>query len=528
MTKDVFLYDATLRDGAQTEGIAFTVEDKLKIARKLDEFGIDYVEGGWPAANPTDLAFFERVREVPLRHAKLAAFGSTRRPKLSAEEDPQVRQLVELGAPVVTVVGKSWTLHVKEVLRASLERNLSMIEDSVSFCKRHGVELIFDAEHYFDGYRADPGYALETLRTAECAGADIICLCDTNGGVQSQQLVEAIQAAQGAVKTTLGIHTHNDCDLAVANTLLAVAHGVRHVQGTINGYGERCGNANLCSLIPNLQLKLGKRVVDQEALTRLYTLSHYVAEIANLPPLDRQPFVGRAAFAHKGGIHVDAVLKNPATYEHIAPDEVGNQRRLLVSDQAGTSAVVYRAAKVEVDLPKDSPEARRIVARLKEMEHQGYQFEGAEASFELLVKKTMGLYQKLFDLEGFRVIVERHPDGEILTEATIKVTVGGVSEHTACEGDGPVHALDGALRKALEPFYPNLREIKLTDFKVRVMDTEAGTAAKVRVLVESSDETESWSTVGVHENIIEASWQALVDSVEYGLMKHGEGRNNKQ
>jgi len=522
MSKDVFLYDSTLRDGAQTEGISFTVDDKIKIARKLDEFGIDYIEGGWPGANPTDIAFFERAADLGLRHAKLAAFGSTRRARLAVEDDPQVRQLAELGVPVITIVAKSWDLHVEEILRTTREQNLAMIDDTVRYLKSDDVELIVDAEHFFDGYRADPGYALATLQAAAEAGADQIVLCDTNGGTLPDELTPVIDAVRAAVSTPLGIHAHNDSDVAVANSLAAVAAGINQVQGTINGYGERCGNANLCSIIPALQAKMGKTCVTDEALGRLYELSHYVAEIVNMPPLERQPYVGRSAFAHKGGLHVDAVMKRPETYEHVNPERVGNQRRLLVSDQSGGSAILERAGRLEIELAKDSPETRAIIARVKEMEHEGYQFEAAEASFELLMKKSVGHYRSLFDLEAFRVIVEKRPGGEILSEATIKVGVEGRHEHTAAEGDGPVHALDRALRKALEPFYPDLSAIRLTDFKVRVLG--GSTAAKVRVLVESADETDSWSTVGVHENIIEASWRALVDSVEYGLMKRGARR----
>ena len=519
-SKDVLLYDTTLRDGAQTEGVSLSVEDRIKIAQRLDDLGVDYIEGGWPSReNPTDTAFFREMQQRPLSHAKLVAFGSTRRPKVKVEEDPQVRSLVQAGTPTVTVFGKSWDLHVVGALRATLQQNLEMIEDTVGHLKSRGLEAIFDAEHFFDGHKGNPEYALSTLQAAQAAGADCIVLCDTNGGTVPHELEQIWRAAQAAVSTPLGIHAHNDSEEAVANTLLAVRLGATHVQGTINGYGERCGNANLCSVIPNLELKLGKRCLPQEKLAKLYEIAHYVAEVANLPPAERQPFVGRSAFAHKGGVHVDAVLKRPETYEHITPELVGNQRRLLVSDQAGTSAVVYKARALEIDLTKESPETRAILQRVKEMEHEGYQFEGAEASFDLLMRKTMGIYRERFELGGFRVIVEKRAEGDILSEATIKVTVDEVEEHTAAEGDGPVHALDGALRKALEKFYPALAEIKLTDFKVRVIGGPEGTAAKVRVLVESSDGTDSWSTVGVHTNIIEASWQALVDAIEYGLMK---------
>jgi len=523
--KDVVLYDTTLRDGAQTEGVSLSVDDRVKIARRLDELGMDYIEGGWPGALPIDTAFFEHMRQEPLARARLAAFGSTRRPRAKVEQDPQVQSLLEAGTHTVTIFGKSWDLHVEGTLRATLRQNLDMIEDTVGYLKAQGREVFYDAEHFFDGHKGNPGYALDTLRAAQAAGADCIVLCDTNGGTLPHELEQRVRAAQAAVSTPLGIHAHNDSDLAVANTLAAVGLGVSQVQGTINGYGERCGNANLCSVIPNLQLKLGKRGLEPESLARLYEVAHYVAEVANLPPAERQPFVGRSAFAHKAGVHVDAVLKRPEAYEHIMPERVGNQRRLLVSDQAGASAVIYKAHTLEIDLAKESPETRALLRRVKEMEHEGYQFEGAEASFDLLMRKTMGLYRELFELGGFRVIVEKRAEGDILSEATIKVTVDGVQEHTAAEGDGPVHALDGALRKALEKFYPQLRDIKLTDFKVRVIAGSEGTAAKVRVLVESSDGADSWSTVGVHTNIIEASWQALVDALEYGLLRRGAGDN---
>jgi 2-isopropylmalate synthase len=526
--KDVLLYDTTLRDGAQTEGVSLSVEDRVKIAHHLDELGIDYIEGGWPCReNPTDIAFFRRMEQTPPIHAKLVAFGSTRRAKAKVEEDPQVHALLRAETPAVTIFGKSWDLHVVGTLGATLQQNLDMIEDTVAYLKGQGREVIFDAEHFFDGYKGNPDYALATLQAAQTAGADCIVVCDTNGGTLPHEMEPIIRAAQAAVSSPLGIHAHNDSDVAVANTLLAVRLGVIQVQGTINGYGERCGNANLCSVIPSLQLKLGKRCLPPEKLARLYQVAHYVAEVANVPPAERQPYVGRSAFAHKAGVHVDAVLKRPETYEHLAPELVGNQRRLLVSDQAGTSTVIYKARALEIDLTKQSPQTRAILQRVKEMEHEGYQFEGAEASFELLMRKTMGTYRSLFDLGGFRVIVEKRAEGDILSEATIKVRVNGVEEHTAAEGDGPVHALDVALRKALEKFYPELREIKLTDFKVRVITASEGTAAKVRVLVESSDPADSWSTVGVHTNIIEASWQALVDAIEYGLMRRGAATESK-
>lgn len=519
---DLLVYDTTLRDGAQTVGISFSVDDKLKVARKLDEFGVHYIEGGFSApSNRTDVEFFRRMKEEPLRNARLVVFGMTRRAGVEAGDDPAVRNLVELGAPVAALVAKTWDLHVTYALRVSLEENLRMIADSVRFVKQHGLEAGFDAEHFFDGMKHNPGYALDCLRTAAEAGADWVCLCDTNGGCLPHEIAAAVAQAQAAVPgMCLGIHAHNDCELAVANTLAAVEAGCTHIQGTINGYGERAGTANLCSVIPNLQLKLGRQCVSEHQLVQLYELAHYVASVANMPPPEREAYVGRSAFAHKGGMHVDAVLKHPRTYEHIRPELVGNERRHMISDQAGRSAVVHKVQALALGLQKDSPQAQALLSRLKEMEHSGYQFEGAEASFELMVRKSLGLFQPRFELEGFRVIVEKDRDGGIGTEATIKLTVDGEQEHTAAEGDGPVHALDNALRKALERFYPSLRDIRLTDFKVRVVDApEQATAASVRVMVESRRGADTWTTVGVHTNIIEASWQALVDGVEYGLLQ---------
>lgn len=518
---DLLLYDTTLRDGAQTEGISFSVDDKVKIARKLDDLGIHYVEGGFSdPSNRTDREFFAALREQPLKQARLVVFGMTRRARTGVEDDPAMRDLVSLGARAAAVVGKAWDVHVSSVLQVDLEENLRMIRDSIRFVKAHGVEAGFDAEHFFEGLRHNRPYALECLKAAEEGGADWICLCDTNGGSLPRDIEAAVRQVRELVETPLGIHTHNDSDLAVANTLVAVDAGCTMVQGTINGYGERAGNANLCSLIPDLQVKMARRCLSDEQLAQLYEVAHYVASVANMPPPEREPYVGRSAFSHKGGMHVDAMLKNPRTYEHILPEQVGNERRFLVSGYAGRKAVLFKAQSLELGLDKDSPQAQAIMARLKEMEHAGYQFEGAEASFELMVRKSVGLYRPRFELEGFRVIVEKERSGEIKTEATIKLQVDGEEEHTAAEGDGPVHALDNALRKALERFYPNLKGIRLTDFKVRVVDApEQATAASVRVMVESRAGARTWTTVGVHTNIIEASWQALVDGVEYGLLE---------
>jgi len=517
----IFIYDTILRDGAQSEAISFSVEDKLKIAKRLDEAGVDYIEGGWPGSNPKDVEFFERVKSVSLSHAKIAAFGSTRRGNVRAEEDNNLRQLIDSGTPVVTIFGKSWDLHVTDALRVTLDQNVEMIYDSVQFLKKRGKEVIFDAEHFFDGFKANPEYALQTIKAAVAADADCIVLCDTNGGCLPSEIAEGVAAAMADVETPIGIHAHNDSEMAAANTVMAVRQGVVHVQGTINGYGERTGNANLCSVIPVLQLKLGHECIPEQSLRELTSLSNYVDEIANVVPNDRQPFVGRSAFAHKAGVHVDAMMKQPRTYEHMVPEDVGNVRRVLISELAGASSIVHKAQRYGVDLTKKSPETREVLERIAKLENQGYSFEGAEASFELLLQKSVGSYRKLFDLKSFRVIVEkRGTDPEPITEATLRLVANDEEILTVAEGDGPVHALDSALRKALERFYPEeLKHIKLTDFKVRVLNAADGTAAGVRAIVESTDGTSSWNTVGVSTNIIEASWHALVDSVEYGLLK---------
>ncbi|HLH23980.1 MAG TPA: citramalate synthase [Chloroflexota bacterium] len=518
MTK-VLLYDTTLRDGTQWEGISLSVEDKLKIAAKLDEFEIDYIEGGWPGSNPKDIEFFRRVPELGLQHARVVAFGSTRHANRTVDEDPNIRLLVEAATPTVALVSKSWDFHVTEALRITLQQNLDMIHDSVSYLKGLGREVVYDAEHFFDAYKASRDYALETLRVAAAAGADVLVLCDTNGGSLPWEIEEIVRAVGALGLAPLGIHTHNDSASAVANALAAVRAGAVQVQGTINGYGERCGNADLTSIIPNLALKLGYECMAPELVGRLTELAWYVAEVANITPDEHQPFVGKSAFAHKGGIHVSAVMREASTYEHINPTMVGNARRVVVSELAGRSNLLFKAEQFHLDLDERSPEWQRILQRIKDLEFEGYQFEGAEASLELLMKKTIGVYRRLFELEGFRVTVEKRQDGRPLCEATIKVYVDGEHEHTAAEGDGPVHALDNALRKALLPFYPALADVRLTDFKVRVLEAQDGTAAKVRVLIDSADEDGSWSTVGVSENILEAAWQALVDSIEYGLRR---------
>jgi len=517
--KKISIYDTTLRDGSQGENISFSVEDKLHIARKLDELGVDYIEGGWPGSNSKDVAFFERARDLKLKHAKIAAFGSTCHPRHSAAHDKNLQALIETGTPVVTIFGKSWDLHVKVALGVSLEENLNLIRNSVAYLKSHGREVVYDAEHFFDGFKADPGYALATLRAAEEAGADILVLCDTNGGTLTTEIREHFEAAAKQAKTPLGIHTHNDCEMAVANAIAAVQLGAAQVQGTINGYGERCGNANLCSIIANLELKMGMRSIGKENLKHLTEVSHYVSELANLPHRQELPYVGKSAFAHKGGIHVSAVMKETSAYEHVDPAVVGNERRVLVSELSGKSNVIYKAMERGLRIDLSSPAAKDVVERLKEMEHDGFQFEGAEASFEMLFDKMVHHAKDFFELDGFRLITEKRGDGESASEAVIKLRVDGKEEHTAAEGVGPVSALDRALRKSLTTFFPCIKDIRLTDYKVRVLNPKGATDAKVRVLIESSDGHDTWGTVGVSENLIEASWQALVDSITYKLKK---------
>lgn len=520
----VYLYDTTLRDGAQSERISFSLEDKLRIVEKLDDFGIDYIEGGWPGSNPKDLNFFKRVKEIPLKHTKIAAFGSTRRVKNLPEEDPNLKALLDSDTSVVTIFGKSWNFHVTEILKTTLDNNLQIIYDSIKYLKSQNKEVIYDAEHFFDGFKSDPSYAISTLESAVEGGADCIVLADTNGGSLPWEIIEAIRKVKEKIKVPLGIHTHNDSELAVANTIVAVLEGANHIQGTINGYGERSGNANLCSIIPILQLKMGIPILPEENLAKLTDLSHWISEIANLPPEPSAPFVGRSAFAHKGGVHVNAILKNPRSYEHINPEKVGNKRRILVSELSGTSTIASKAKEFNIDLDKESPLAKMILDKVTKLENEGYYFEGAEASFELLVRHTLGQETKLFDLIGLRVIVEKiGEDGETITEATLKLKVKDRIVHVAAEGNGPVNALDQALRKALTEFYPSLKNIQLSDFKVRVINGRSGTGAKVRVLIDSMDDQgRSWSTVGVSTNIIEASWNALVESLEYGLLEEKE------
>jgi 2-isopropylmalate synthase len=524
--KTVKIYDTTLRDGMQAEGVSFSVEDKLLVARKLDEFGIHYIEGGYPQSNPKEQEFFARVKEIPFQNAKMVAFGSTRRAKTKVENDSCLGALLDSQTPVVTMVGKTWDMHVNDVLRCSLEENLAMCAESVAYIKQQGREVIFDAEHFFDGYKNNPDYAMKVLQAAAEAGADALVLCETNGGCLPYEVYDITKAVCKTFSDLqVGIHCHNDTDCAVANSLAAVHAGATHVQGTINGLGERTGNANLCTIIPNLSLKMGHDTVGQEKLGQLTEVSRFVFEIANLSPAMHMPYVGESAFAHKAGLHIDAIRKNEKTYEHINPEKVGNERRFLISELSGASNVLDKLEKRK--MITDKKLARKILKRVQELENEGYQFETAEASFDLLIKKEMGTYQKSFDLIKYHIDVERNPDGGMLTEATVKLQVDGATEHVVSEGDGPVNALDGALRRALEPFYPNIRDMSLIDYKVRVVNARAGTAAKVRVVIESRDHDGLWGTVGVSENIVEASWMALVDSVEYKLLKDAEKKAEK-
>ena len=520
--KQVKIYDTTLRDGAQTEGISFTVEDKIKIAKLLDQLGAHYIEGGWPGSNPKDIEFFRRIKDVNFKNAKIVAFGSTRRANIKPEDDQNLKEMVASGAPAVAIFGKSWDFHVTDALKIPLDENIRMIEDSIRFLKKQGKEVIFDAEHFFDGYKANPKYALRSLKAAEKGGADILCLCDTNGGTLAFETQKIMNDVKKKVKKPLGIHAHNDSECAVSVSCMAVYCGATQVQGTINGYGERCGNANLCSIIPILKLKLKIDCVSDEQLKMLTEVSRHVAEIANLPQPANMPFVGRSAFTHKAGIHVSAVLKHPGTYEHIKPALVGNEQRVTVSELSGASNLLYKAKSYGVDLKKDTPQIKQLVSDMKELEHQGYQFEEGEASFELLVKKTLGAYKPAFTFEDFDIVTAKHGEEATKVKAKLKLTVNGGSHETEAYGDGPINALDGALRKALEDLFPVIKEVKLTDYKVRVLDSKKGTAAKVRVIVESTDAEMTWGTVGVSTNVIEASWLALLDSIEYKLMRSAQ------
>ncbi len=515
----VWLYDTTLRDGSQGEGISYSVSDKVRIAQELDKLGVHFIEGGWPGSNPKDMEFFVKMAKKRLHNSKLAAFSMTRRPNIKASQDNNIEDLVRSGAEIITIVGKTWDLHVTDVLKVTLEENLNMIKDTVSFLVSKGLTVFYDAEHFFDAYRANKEYSLKCLIAAVEAGAKSVSLCDTNGGTLTSEISAVIREIKPKIKADIGIHCHNDCGLAIANSIAAIEAGATIVQGTINGYGERCGNADLLPIIANLKIKLDIDCIPDDNLKELVHVSRFISEISNMRSRTDQPYVGDSAFAHKGGMHINAVMKNSKSYEHIDPALVGNHRRVLVSELGGKTGILLRAKSLELDLSKEDPKTKKILELVQKLEHEGYHFEAAEASFEILMKKALKKYDKFFELEGFRVVIEKQANKKITSEAIIKVKVKGVKEHTAAEGDGPVNALDNALRKALKEFYPTLSKMHLSDFKVRVLDEKAGTAARVRVLIQSQDESDTWSTIGVSENIIEASWQALVDSVEYKLLK---------
>ncbi len=515
----VTVYDATLREGAQAAGVSFSLLDKIEIAKELDELGIDYIEGGWPGSNPKDMEFFKRVKSFSFNKSKIAAFGSTRRKDIKAENDPNLKSLLESETPVVTLFGKSWIFHVKKALRTDEDNNLCMIEDSIKFFKARDREVIFDAEHFFDGYKDNPLYALKTLKVAREAGADCLVLCDTNGGCMPYEVDQIVRVVREEMGDCLGIHAHNDSGMAIANSILAARIGVKQVQGTINGYGERCGNADLCVVVPNLKLKLGMDCIPRKSLSSFTRLSRWVNELANLTPDEHQPYVGKSAFAHKGGIHASAISRDEKTYEHVNPELIGNKRKVIISELAGKSSVLYKLKEKELGIKGPTDLTKRLIDQVKKLENGGYEFEAADGSFELLVKKNLGEYKKFFDLEGFRVIVEKRKDGTLISEATVKLRLKGEIVHTVAEGNGPVNALDKALRKALQSTYPQISKMHLADYKVRILDTGTGTEAKTRVLIESSDKKDRWGTIGVSHNIIEASWKALLDSIEYTLNK---------
>ncbi len=517
--KRIELYDTTLRDGAQTWGITFSLDDKLRIAQKLDELGIDLIEGGYPGSNPKDRRFFQTVKTLNLKHSRVAAFGSTCRADLSPEKDPQIQSLIDTGMEVVTVVGKSWDLHAREILAVPLERNLSMISDSLSFLRPHFGRVIFDAEHFFDGFRNNRDYAIQALKAAE-PFSDVLCLCDTNGGTLPSEVSIIIQEVLKVIGKDIGIHCHNDSETAVANSLASVEAGVTHVQGTINGIGERCGNANLISIIPALSLKMKRIVIEPEKLRMLRYVSDFVDEMANRTPNKSQPYVGASAFAHKGGLHSSAVVKNTVAYEHIDPNLVGAARNFPISEQAGRAALAQKAAQYGININPDDPRIVEILKTLKDLEAQGARYDIADGSFELLMKRMLGLHKKFFTLHGFNVTdSKRQGDTKTYSDAVIRIVVGDTMEFSAAEGNGPVNALDNAFRKALSKFYPSVNRVHLTDFKVRVIEGTSGTGATVSVLIESTDGEDVWWTVGFNQNVIQASWSALVDSIDYKLQK---------
>lgn len=517
--KRIDIYDSTLRDGAQALGISFTVVDKLKIVEKLDFLGISYIEAGNPGSNPKDLEFFKEAEKLNLRNSKIIAFGSTRRPEIKVTEDANVSSLLLAGTEAIAIFGKSIDNQVTEILKTNLDENLKMIYETISFFKQHGKRVVFDAEHFFDGYRINEKYALETLKAASDAGADSICLCDTKGSFLPLDVYNITNKVVGMFDIPIGIHAHNDNGMAVACSISAVQAGALQVQGTINGFGERCGNANLCTIIPNLQMLMDYECIKPDSMHELTPIARFVSEVANVVHDERSPYVGSTAFAHKAGMHADAVNKNTSSYENFDPELVGNHRRFLMSEVAGRGAILKMINKVQRDITKDSKETALILEKMKEMEHEGYQYEGAESSLELVIMKILGKYRSFFELGEFKVIINEPSVDRYNSTAMIKIKVGAEEEITAADGDGPVNALDKALRKALERFYPQLATVRLTDYKVRVLDSESATAAKVRVLIESTDSTRTWSTIGVSSDVIEASWKALMDSVEYKLLK---------
>ena len=525
MSKKVAIFDSSLRDGAQAEGISFSVEDKLKILELLDGHGVDYIEAGNPGSNPKDLEFFARARAIKLKHAKLAAFGSTRRRDIKVEQDSNVQSLLLADTPVIVIFGKSWDFHVTDIIRTTLEENLAMITETLAFFKAQGKEVVYDAEHFFDGYKHNPAYAVKTLQAAVDGGADALVLCDTNGGTFPTEIGIIVKKISSLfANVTIGIHAHNDAGMAVANSVAAVEGGARHVQGTYIGFGERCGNANLSTIIANLGVKRDYECLPADQYQNIVHVARHVAVISNITLSDREPYVGNSAFAHKGGMHIDGVNKAAHSFEHINPELVGGQRRFLMSEVSGRRMILDKIWEVDPSVTKDDAVTDSIMKRLKEMEHEGYQFEGAESTFELLVRKQLGKYRPFFELEHFKIIGEQPSSGEYGSSAIIKVKVGGVSEITAAEGDGPVHALDSALRRALDRFYPELSNVHLTDYKVRVINGRDATASKVRVLIQSTDGDLVWTTVGVSTDIIDASWIALVDSIEYKLLKLEEAK----
>ncbi len=518
----ITLYDTTLRDGTQREGLSLSVDDKLRVAQRLDILGIHYIEGGFPGSNPKDIEFFERARDLKLETAVISAFGATCRKGVAAEDDPGLAALLETGCEALCIFGKAWDLHVTETLHASLEENVRMVRDSVAYLKAQGRTVFFDAEHFFDGYANNAGYAIEVVRAAAEAGADAIVLCDTNGGTMPHEILRAVGVTRLETDVALGIHAHNDAGCAVANSLLAVGAGCTHVQGTANGYGERAGNADLLAIIPSLVLKMGEECITRDQLKLLTEVSHFIAETANISPDPHHPYTGASAFAHKGGVHASAAARLPEAYEHVDPAAVGNLARVVISELAGRASLTMKAAELGIDLTGDQETAASVLDSIKELEHRGYSFEAADASLEVMLKKRLGTHEPLFRLESFRCIMEKREDGRVMTEATIKIHVGGHRYIATAEGNGPVNALDKALRIAIERYYPSLETFELTDFKVRVLDEKKGTGAVTRVLIETADGEKSWGTVGVSENIIEASWEALVDSVEYGLSHPGQ------